>query len=64
MLLNPDVFAWPSLGGSEEQRKYDEELVENAAAFLLEAVIPNMVRNFNEFSWIEINNRSMNLHHL
>ncbi len=42
-MLNPDIFAWPNLGGTEERRLADEELVENAAAFLLEALIPNMV---------------------
>lgn len=43
VMLNPDVFTCSTLGGTEEQRKRDEELVENAGAFLLEVVIPNMV---------------------
>ncbi len=43
VLLNPDVFSGTTLGGTDEQKKIDEDLVENAAAFLLEAIIPNIV---------------------
>jgi hypothetical protein len=49
-LLNPDVFAGPTHGGTEEQKTSDEMLIENAAAFLLEALIPNMVQNIFEIS--------------
>lgn len=65
MMLNPDTFAYSNLGGTEEQKKGDEEIIENAASFLLEVLIPNLIQEFNSFVSVPVDGSTLTtlMHH-
>eukprot|EP01117_Protostelium_nocturnum_P013348 TRINITY_DN4974_c0_g1_i2.p1 TRINITY_DN4974_c0_g1~~TRINITY_DN4974_c0_g1_i2.p1 ORF type:complete len:1454 (+),score=476.66 TRINITY_DN4974_c0_g1_i2:138-4499(+) len=63
--LNPDVFSTASLAGTPEEIAEAERLVENASAYLVEVIIPNIIQEFNSFTCVPIDGSTLTslMHH-